>query len=413
MLYDIGDYSSHLNEFPTAFQYLERVVAMDPSFARALQHMARVYRDMGNREAFLEWAKRYAAADSAWDSYVLLGNAQIAAGDAANGIETLRRGRERALDHAQDFIFFTANARFYQGRIADGLREWDRLLGTASTLALRGAHLRGRAAGRIHQGAYRDARADLGRAIELAGDHNPVQEAMTRMDAASLLMVGFGDRLAAFRQVERCAALEPSITYLETYFNYWEYWGGLFKLYLLDGNHAAATVLAKQKFAPDKWYDPYVASYLHAAKGGCAQAAAAASQVLEWGPAAENIPLLYFLGRCQSEAGQLDEAVASLDRLQTLYSHMTLGTPYYAKSLLLLGQVHERRGDLRSAARSFSKLLDLWRSGDHDHPDAVAARRQLERLEPMLASGPRRRPSHPPDPTGALGARRAGAGVGP
>ncbi|HEY3215696.1 MAG TPA: protein kinase [Candidatus Eisenbacteria bacterium] len=51
MLYDIGDYSSHLNEFPTAIQYLEKVVAMDPGFVRALQHLARVYRDMGRRDS--------------------------------------------------------------------------------------------------------------------------------------------------------------------------------------------------------------------------------------------------------------------------------------------------------------------------------------------------------------------------
>jgi tetratricopeptide (TPR) repeat protein len=108
---------------------------------------------------------------------------------------------------------------------------------------------------------------------------------------------------------------------------------------------------------------------------------------LEWGPAAENIPLLYFLARCQLEQGRADEAVESLLRLQTLYSHLTLGTPYYAKSLLLLGEAYERKGDAESAARSCSKLLDLWREGDPDLPDRLEARRRLARLKPMLASG--------------------------
>lgn len=388
MLYDIGDYSSHLNEFPTAIQYLEKVVAMDPDFVRALQHLARVHRDMGRRDLFLEWARRYAAADSTWDAHILLGNALIAAGDTASGIETLARGRSLEPEHAHDFALFIANARFLQGRFAEGLREWNDQLGTPATRPPSSGLLRERAAGRIHQGAYRAALADQERAAELAHqDRNAAEEATARMEIASLHMLGRNDRSAAFRQIGRCASLEDAITYRYSYFSYWAYWGGLFKLHLLNGDAETARALARQKFAADKWYGSYVASYLHAAQGDCSQAAAAASQILEWGPAAENIPLLYFLARCQLEQGHPDEAVESLLRLQSLYSHLTLGTPYYARSLLLLGEAYERKGDVRSAARSYSQLLDLWREGDQDLPDRLEAWRRLERLKPSLASG--------------------------
>jgi tetratricopeptide (TPR) repeat protein len=187
----------------------------------------------------------------------------------------------------------------------------------------------------------------------------------------------------------RCASPEAAITYRDTYFHYWTYWGGLFKLHLLNGDLDAAGALARRKFAADKWYSSYVASYLHGARGECAQAAAAASRVLEWGPAAENIPLLYFLAQCQLEHGLAGEAVESLLRLQALYSHMTLGTAYYARSLMLLGEAYERKGDPESAARSYSRLLDLWREGDADLPHRLEALRRLERLKPMLASGNR------------------------
>jgi tetratricopeptide (TPR) repeat protein len=386
MLYDIGDYSSHLNEFPTAIHYLGKVVAMDPDFARALQHLTRVYRDMGRRDLFLKWARRYAAADSVWDTHILLGNALIAAGDTAAGMETLVRARALEPEHAADFTLFIANTRFLQGRVAEGLREWDSLFVTTSTPSHRG-YFRERATDRIHQGAYRAALADLDRSAELARQaHDAVGEAIARMEAASLSLVGRKDSLAAFRQIGRCASLGDSITYRYAYFSYWAYWGGLFKLHLLNGDLVAAEGLARQKFAVDKWYGSYVESYLHAARGECAQAAAAASQILEWGPAAENIPLLYFLARCQFEHGHADEAVESLLRLQTLYSHLTLGTPYYAKGLLLLGKAYERKGDAESAARSYSRLLELWKEGDPDLPDLLEARRRLERLKPPLAS---------------------------
>src|SRR6185503_19042644 len=98
-------------------------------------------------------------------------------------------------------------------------------------------------------------------------------------------------------------------TYQDFYFQYWPYWGGRMKALLLAGDVAAANALAKQKFTADKWYGPYVAAYLHAARGECAQAVAAAGRVLDWGPAAENIPLLYFLAKCQLDHGEADEAI--------------------------------------------------------------------------------------------------------
>ena len=387
MLYDIGDYSSHLSEFPQAIQYLEKVIAMDPGFARALQHMTRVYRDLGRREPYLGWAKRYAATDSVWDSYVLLGNAQVAAGDPESGIATLSRGRTMTPEHGSDFTMFIARSRFFQGRLAEGRREVDGLVGAASTRGLRAGALRERALGRIHQGAYESALADLEEAAELAGhDRDRIGEAIARNEAAVLHMVGFNDPAASSRQVRQCASLEDAITYRDTYFHYWPYWGNRFKLDLLGGDLGAAEALAKQKFAPDKWYGPYVEAYLHAARGQCAQAAAAASRVLEWGPVDENIPLLYFLARCQLEHGDAAATVESLLRLQGLYSHLTLGTPYVAAGLRLLGEAYERRGDAESAARSYTKLLEQWREGDPALPDRVEVRRRLERLRTPLAA---------------------------
>jgi len=385
MLFDIGDYSSHLNEFPTAIQYLDQVIAMDPDFVRALQHVARVYRDMGRRDRFLEWAKRYAAADTTWDTYILLGNAQVVAGDSLAGIATLARGRELAPAHAQDFSIFIADALSCEGRFAEGEREWDRLLEATREPVRRAGTLRERAHVRVHEGRYRDALADLKQAAELARQtHRPVEEAIARMDAAHLHMAQWQDARVAFEQIARCAALDTAITYRGTYFQYWPYWGGLFKLRLMAGQFEAAAALAREKFSADKWYGPYVDAYLHAARGECAQAAAAASRVLEWGPADENIPLLFFLARCQSEHGESQPAIASLVRLQSIYSHLTIGTPYYARSLLLLGALEERSGDPQRAAECYARLLDLWRTGDPDLPDRLEARRRLASLEPML-----------------------------
>jgi eukaryotic-like serine/threonine-protein kinase len=387
MLYDIGDYSSHLNEFPQAIQYLERVIAVDPHFARALQHLARVYRDMGRSDRFLQLAKRYAAADSVWDAYVLLGNALVASGDVETGIAMLARGRAVAPDHGTDYTMFIARARLFEGRCAEGRRELDERLRTASGPIQRAGALHERALGSIHCGACAAALADLDRAVTLARQGRDIPtEARSRMEAAGLLMLAWNDRAAAFRRIAGFERAESAITYRDAYFDYWPWWGGLFKLHLLDGNLGAAEALARRKFVADKWYGPYVEAYLDAARGNCAQAAADASRILEWGPADENISLLYFLARCQLEHGLAGEAVASLRGLQSLYSHLTLGTPLYAKSLVLLGEAYERSGDPESAAASNARLLDPRRAGDPPLPDCLEARRRLDRLKPRLAA---------------------------
>jgi len=389
MLYDIGDYSSHLNEFPTAVQYLEKVVATDAGFVRALQHLARVYRDIGRHDISLEWAKQYSAVDSSWESLRILGNALAACGDVPAGIATLQRSHDRVPGHLPDVLIDLANLRVYAGQRAEGLRAYDQLIADAPTQAARGPLLRDRARARVHGGAYRAALADLANAIEIArSEGRAVEEAIAHMDAATLHLAGRNDARAAFANIEECEDLEPSITYRDVYFHYWEYWGGRFKLLLLHGDDAAAEDLARQKFTADKWYGPYVTAYLHAARGECAQAGAAASQILDWGPASENIPLLYFLARCSTEHGRLDEAAEALVRLQGLCSHLTLGTPFYAKSLRLLGEIYERKGDTRLAAESYAKLLALWRGGDSDLADLIEARRRLEVLRSAHPASP-------------------------
>lgn len=380
MLYDIGDYSSHLNEFPTAIQYLEKVIAMDADFIRALQHLARVYRDMGRRDLFLAWARRYAAADSSWDAVNLLGTAQVAAGDAATGIETLIRGGRLASVRRDELAMSLADAYVFQGRTMQAGAVWDRLIGGPAPAPALFVYQE-RADGAAHRGAYREALADLDRAIETARRQpNPVEEAMAQISAAYVWMLGRNDARTALERMRQCATLAGSITYRDTYFNYWVYWGGLFKLQLLNGDLAAAEAIAKQKFAADKWYGPYVAAYLHAARGECAPAQAAASRILEWGPAEENIEMLYFLARCHRDHGQLDQAAEFSQRLQSLYSNLTLGTPYYAKSMLLLGEIQQQRGDKRLAAASYEKLIDLWRAADADTPDLLTARARLQEL---------------------------------
>jgi tetratricopeptide (TPR) repeat protein len=374
MLFGIGDYSSHLSDYPTAIAYLEKVVTMDANHPRAVQHLARVYRDLGRAAPFLEWSRRNAVLDSVADAAELLGSAQVLAGDTPAGIATLEHGWRRAPSN-QGFVAALASAYSHAGRFAEAIQVLE-----SNSDAPRFMH-RQRAGVHVQRGGVEAALRDLATAAAIALQENdPADAAVNEIAAALILMLMKDDAPAALACVARSSTAAAAITYRDAYFSYWPYWGGLFKLHLLNRDLEAATALAQERFGADKWYGPYVTTYLHAAKGECEQAAAAASRILEWGPAAENLELYYFLARCQADQGDAEAAMESLRKMAALDSHLNAGTPVLTKGVLLLSELCERNGDPRQAASLCAKLLDRWAQADRDLPDRRAAEQRLARV---------------------------------
>jgi len=61
MLYNIGDLAYHAFQYSTAERYFQKVLELDPTFERALQHLAWIYSDTGQHEKFKEVADRLIA----------------------------------------------------------------------------------------------------------------------------------------------------------------------------------------------------------------------------------------------------------------------------------------------------------------------------------------------------------------
>ena len=118
---------------------------------------------------------------------------------------------------------------------------------------------------------------------------------------------------------------------------------------------------------------------------------------------------MYFLAKCQLDHGRIEEAMATLLRLQSLRSNMTLGSPCFASGLLLLGEAYERAGDVPHAIQSYARLLESWRNGDPELRDRLEAERRLARLkeehrDAARAEGPKR-PAQSEDVTERRSAR--------
>jgi tetratricopeptide (TPR) repeat protein len=202
------------------------------------------------------------------------------------------------------------------------------------------------------------------------------------LDKAHLLVLGWNDWTAARREIEASLSGEDRITYADTYFEYWPYWGRRFKLRLLEGDLEGAEALAEDKFSMEKWYGPYVGAYLQSARGECAQAEASSSTMLAWGPLSENLELLHFLSRCRVEQGRLREAAAVLRRVREVYGPLNAGSVHYTKSLMLLGHAYEGLGERSRAREAYEELVSIWKQADPDLPDLIEARRRLAQLAP-------------------------------
>lgn len=383
MLYDIGDLSSHLSEYKVAVEYLRRVADIDPRFERALQHLARTYRDLGRIPEALEWARRYAAVDDSWETADLLGSAMIASGDFDTGLSVLTDARGAIPDRDGPLTRSITRAYVARGDFVRADAAWRTFF--------EGVHSSGEqsdafnAAGFEHAyaGRYRQALDDFGQVISRSQrDAGDVYAAVAHADRALLWWLGWNDKGAVQREFDACADVESSITYADTYFQYWPYWGRRFKLYLATGDLQRAQELASGKLEVQAWFRPYVEVYFECARGDCERAVEKADELVQWGPTRENVELLYALSSCLAAHGRLAEAESRLVQLRSLDTNLIAASPFVSKGRLLQGHVHERRHQDDSARNDYESLLRIWQGADADLPDLVEARQRLARLGP-------------------------------
>ncbi len=94
MIYNIGDWSWHIGDNAAAEEYLKKVLVMDPTFQRALQHLTWTYRDLGQSDKMLAAAQRYVRAAGSGEAYALLASAYALTGQFEQGVESLRKAQE-------------------------------------------------------------------------------------------------------------------------------------------------------------------------------------------------------------------------------------------------------------------------------------------------------------------------------
>jgi serine/threonine protein kinase/predicted Zn-dependent protease len=379
MLYNIGDWSYHVGDLIKAKQYLEKVLAMDPIFVRALQHLTWTYRELGLYEKMMGIAKSYVAVSESVESYNLLAEAYMLTGEFETGLKSLKQIQEL---HPDRYYLSGSIARMYilQGQYEEAEKELKILVEKDKPLEIQRLGNEYLAGFYPYVGKYRRSIQACDKVIAFYWQIKDTSLASYWQLVKGLIKVeGWNDLDAAWKEAEKTFHFQNQINYLF-------YWPALSLLYVFCGDFVLADNLAA-KFYNTKWWYLTVRSLIQTEKQECNKSESLIDTVLHKGGGFAKILVLYSLAECQYEQGQLDKAANNLLQLQRIYDNkFSVRAWYYPKSFYLLGKIYEKKGDYDLALKNYEKFLEIWKNADEDLPELIEAKERLKNLKGTVLS---------------------------
>ena len=375
MLFNIADRSFHSGLKKQALEYFKKVLVMDPTSVRTLEHLAWAYQTAKNYDKMLEVAKRWVSAVGSDDSYFWLSMAHAATGRFEPGVKSLKQAIELSPDN---HAITAAIARLYtyQGKYDEAEAE-------AMTLVAQDQPPEAKQVGygelRIiygYLGRYREIIEVHNKQIALSwATHDTAGAILSQIRKTDDMVHGWNDVDGAWKEAAK------TIRYQETHgsFLYWYSWT---RQNVYSGKYTKAEETAKSQ---GRSLHRIVQSLIHSAKGECSKAKSVADTHQRRLPGTDKALLLYHVSVCHYEKGQWDEAIEALLEVQDVYTHFNLRGlgVFYPKSLNLLGKIYEAKDDTWRAIENTEKFLDLWKDADLDLPDLIDAKKRLARLKGM------------------------------
>ncbi|MBI3005486.1 MAG: protein kinase, partial [Ignavibacteriales bacterium] len=338
MLYNIGDWSFHAGDFAVSAEYLDKVLDMDPTFVRALEHLCWTYRDTKQYEKMLDIAKRYAAAESSEEAYSLLANAYVRLERLDEGLKTLHQARD-LFPANFPLTGSIANLYAYKEEYSQAEAELQTLAQEGKPPAVKRFAFEWLAYLLPYRGKYQESMKYFDKAIDLSWQLKDTVGAVRMIMAkAIMLILQRNDVKGAVKLAERTYSLsgieDPN------------YWGQLAQLHVFRGDIPAAENIFVKRFSSIKWVDAFFRTIIYSTNHECSKAEAYLDTVLN--AAFDNLKIfvLYPTAWCLFEAGQMDKAIGLLKQIPKLYSNNSgHRAVFYPKSLYSLGKIYEKKGD--------------------------------------------------------------------
>ncbi len=336
MMFLLGDYAWHTNDYDMTLDYFEKVLATDPTHGRTLFHLADAYLRTNDLAMAEEWLNRVPQFDH------LPSRLYREMTGVRSNIYMAKGNYEQAELELQKL---TARHQPLRRKL-DGYHELGFLY--------------------PFQGKYRESLAALEQAISLAlQDEDTVRAGVLRFRKAARLIFGWNDLENARIEMEKAGQVQYQI--------------GLDWLNVAAGNYDAAEKRASQS-RTEGWLE-LIQSLSHSAKGECDESEAVLNRIDAHESDIAILVAFYPLAECLTKNEQYERAIETLRTLQGVQLDNTgYRSIYYPKSFNLLGEIYEKKGDKQRAIENTKKFLALWKDADPDLPDLIDAKERLARL---------------------------------
>ncbi|RME00090.1 MAG: serine/threonine protein kinase, partial [Calditrichaeota bacterium] len=253
MLFNIGDAYTHLDRMREALPYLRRVVEMDPTFGRALQHLAMLYMKIKQYPPALAYAKRYVSVAASPDAYFLLAQIYEKMQDYAAGERVLREAARLYPENAPVTVALAAMLCLEE-KIAEGISHLKALQQRQDDpRAVFWGHW-GLAFAYPYQGRYRDALQASDWLVNFHRQkHDTLGMGIMQVYKGLLHIWGWGDTTAAWQEARKTQALQHRI------FGY-AYWLGYTMLLAYHAEFESARRVAGEKLPAKPWLQAFISS---------------------------------------------------------------------------------------------------------------------------------------------------------
>ncbi len=386
LLYNLGDFAYHAQELGTSITYLEKVLSMDPTHERALQHLTWAYRDKMNPEKMREIARRYVNETGTPEAYAynLLAESYLMLNQLDEAITIVNNLIDLYPDNSDAWITL-GNAYLFSGRVREGLAAYD----SASahlTEAYKARQIQlQRAAAYAYLGRYEESAASYRKSFEVPGQQDKIQ-VPPDSDVRYHRVLGYNHFIrrqypAALSEFQQVRKIKPrllpilrdiGITYA--------------RMGRLDDARALADSILQKNPDEQEPYYHYLRGYIASEEGRFRQAV----QHFEQAGAHLDSPHLYYLPLIQAmvQSGDLAAAIDHLKEMLQIrgcchldYSYHLFSWLYYPYGVYLLGTLYEQNGQTELAVQKYLQVLDIWRDADDDIPELHDAKQRLAQLK--------------------------------
>ena len=357
-LFTRGDWAYHFGDMQTGITYFKRVLALDPHFERALQHLVWAYNATDQNGLAAEIAKSYVDQTKSGQAFQLLFQSLVWKGDL-EGAEKLVARAEALFPNSPEVI--RAKSEIYSAQMKDDESEAEckKLLPTdrdEGEICLKYFYA-------VH-GRFNDAIQAGKNQIDIAleeKDFGPL--ANTYADIAYFHFAK-GDRPAADHAIEeglRYAKESDEVPH------------GLFDtLNEMNRTNDALKIGKEYLWGHRAYYEVSARAWQAFNRGDYSAAAKEFEFLTQKGMPFDKNYSFYALARCQMQMKKFDEAIRTLQKMQSYAITITTGT--YGPKFYLLAQAYDQKGDSKSAKEYYKKFVTFWKNADPDLPQVIDAR---------------------------------------